>query len=156
MMTIMKQTRNTLMTIYCLQLIVAGIVYILGDWMNVDMGFLSTVGNQGRFIASTMMILLTLAFIPLALRLMKFGKVAADIKGRGLAALQRWSLLRLLMIGTLLVVNTLLYYAFGFEPSFGYLAVVCLLSMPFILPTMSRCQAELEGQVEVETPEEKA
>ena len=40
------------------------------------------------------------------------------------------------------MMNTLLYYFYAFEPAYGYLAVIILLSMPFILPTMSRCEAE--------------
>jgi hypothetical protein len=89
------------------------------------------------------MILLTLAAIPLGLRLFKFRKVADDLRQRGELALLKWGVLRLSMIGDLLVINTLLYYIFGFEPAFGYLAVICLLSMPFIVPTMSRCEAEV-------------
>ena len=50
-------------------------------------------------------------------------------------------------MGALLVVNTFLYYAFEMEPSYGYLAVVTLLCMPFVIPTMSRCEEE------VKTPE---
>ena len=133
------------MTIFCLQLLTAGVLYILGDWMNVDLAFVSNVDSQTLFIVSTLMILTTLASIPAGLRLFKFSKVASEIKMEGKPALLKWSIIRMVLIGDLLVVNTMLYYFFGFEPAFGYLAIVCLLTMPFILPTMSRCKSELEA-----------
>jgi hypothetical protein len=133
------------MTIFCLQLLTAGVLYILGDWMNVDLAFVSNVDSQTLFIVSTLMILTTLASIPAGLRLFKFSKVASEIKMEGKPALLKWSIIRMVLIGDLLVINTMLYYFFGFEPAFGYLAIVCLLTMPFILPTMSRCKSELEA-----------
>lgn len=141
----MKRIRNILMTIFCLQLLTAGVLYILGDWMNVDLAFVSNVDSQTLFIVSTLMILTTLASIPAGLRLFKISKVASEIKMEGKPALLKWSIIRMVLIGDLLVVNTMLYYFFGFEPAFGYLAIVCLLTMPFILPTMSRCKSELEA-----------
>jgi len=141
----MKRIRNILMTIFCLQLLTAGVLYILGDWMNVDLAFVSNVDSQTLFIVSTLMILTTLASIPAGLRLFKFSKVASEIKMEGKPALLKWSIIRMVLIGDLLVINTMLYYFFGFEPAFGYLAIVCLLTMPFILPTMSRCKSELEA-----------
>ena len=141
----MKRIRNILMTIFCLQLLTAGVLYILGDWMNADLAFVSNVDSQTLFIVSTLMILTTLASIPAGLRLFKFSKVASEIKMEGKPALLKWSIIRMVLIGNLLVINTMLYYFFGFEPAFGYLAIVCLLTMPFILPTMSRCKSELEA-----------
>lgn len=141
----MKRIRNILMTIFCLQLLTAGVLYILGDWMNVDLAFVSNVDSQTLFIVSTLMILTTLASIPAGLRLFKFSKVASEIKMEGKPALLKWSIIRMVLIGDLLVINTMLYYFFGFEPAFGYLAIVCLLTMPFILPTMNRCKSELKA-----------
>ena len=46
--------------------------------------------------------------------------------------------------------NTLLYYIYGFEPAFGYLAVMVMLTMPFVFPTMSRCKAETEEEKKME------
>ena len=59
----MKRIRNILMTIFCLQLLTAGVLYILGDWMNADLAFVSNVDSQTLFIVSTLMILTTLASI---------------------------------------------------------------------------------------------
>ena len=133
------------MTLFCLQFLVAGVFYLLGDWLNVDLAFASNVDSKTQFVFSTMMILMTLACIPLGLRLFKFKKVASEIKEQGIPALQKWSVIRMVLIGNLLVINTMLYYFFGFEPAYGYLAIVVLLTMPFILPTMNRCKTELEA-----------
>lgn len=133
------------MTLFCLQLLVAGVFYLLGDWLNVDLAFAANVDNQTLFVFSTMMILTTLACIPAGLRLFKFTKVALEIKEYGIPALLKWGIIRMVLIGNLLVLNTMLYYFFGFEPAFGYLAIICLLTMPFILPTMNRCKTELEA-----------
>ena len=53
------------------------------------------------------------------------------------------------------MVNTFLYYAFELESTYGYLAVVVLLCMPFIVPTKSRCEAEVQPEepVKEEQPE---
>lgn len=150
----MKRTRNILMILFCEQLFLAGLLYVCGEFFEVDMAVFANISKEALFVISTVMILLTLAAIPLGLRLFKFKKVAADLRERGEMALLKWGVLRLSMIGDLLVINTLFYYIFGFEPAFGYLAVICMLSMPFIVPTMSRCEAEVSAEeTDKEIPE---
>ena len=143
----MKKTRNLLMTIFSGALLLATLLYILGEFLNVDMGIFAETTREQRFICSTVMILLTIALLPLSLRLFKFKRISNDLQERKAPALAKWGTLRLCVMGALLVVNTLLYYAFEMEPSYGYLAVVTLLCMPFVIPTMSRCEEE------VKTPE---
>lgn len=143
----MKKTRNLLMTIFSGALLLATLLYILGEFLNVDMGIFAETTREQRFICSTVMILLTIALLPLSLRLFKFKRISNDLQERKAPALAKWGTLRLCVMGALLVVNTFLYYAFEMEPSYGYLAVVTLLCMPFVIPTMSRCEEE------VKTPE---
>ena len=143
----MKKTRNLLMTIFSGALLLATLLYILGEFLNVDMGIFAENTREQRFICSTVMILLTIALLPLSLRLFKFKRISNDLQERKAPALAKWGTLRLCVMGALLVVNTFLYYAFEMEPSYGYLAVVTLLCMPFVIPTMSRCEEE------VKTPE---
>ncbi|MBO7110179.1 MAG: hypothetical protein J6V97_08820 [Prevotella sp.] len=143
----MKKTRNLLMTIFSGALLLATLLYILGEFLNVDMGIFAETTREQRFICSTVMILLTIALLPLSLRLFKFKRISNDLQQRKAPALAKWGTLRLCVMGALLVVNTFLYYAFEMEPSYGYLAVVTLLCMPFVIPTMSRCEEE------VKTPE---
>ena len=128
-------------------LLLATLLYILGEFLHVDMGVLAEADRGQRFICSTVMILLTIALLPLSLRLFKFKRISSDLQQRKAPALAKWGSIRLIVMGVLLVVNTFLYYAFELEASYGYLAVVTLLCMPFVIPTMSRCEEE------VKTPE---
>lgn len=146
----MKKVQKKLIALFAAPCIVAATLYILGEFGHVDMALLSDVSDQTRFVVSTAMILLTLALIPLALRLFKFQQVNADLLNRKEEALAKWGGLRLFILGALLVVNTLLYYMLGSEPAFGYLAIVTLLTMPFVIPTMSRCIAETSEAPEPE------
>lgn len=152
----MKKTRNLLMTIFSGALLLATLLYILGEFLNVDMGIFAETTREQRFICSTVMILLTIALLPLSLRLFKFKRISNDLQERKAPALAKWGTLRLCVMGALLVVNTFLYYAFEMEPSYGYLAVVTLLCMPFVIPAMSRCEEEvktLEIQEISDTPD---
>ena len=146
----MKKTRNLLMAIFSGSLLLAAILYILGEFLHVDMGIFAEATRQQRFVCSTVMILLTISLLPLSLRLFKFKRISNDLQQRKAPALARWGTLRLSIMGALLVVNTFLYYAFELEASYGYLAVVTLLCMPFVIPTMNRCKEEVE---EVKDPE---
>ena len=147
----MKQTRNILMTIYWLLLLTAATIYICGDYFEVDMAFLASDDDrQTGIIVQMIMILITLCLVPLALRLFKFEKIHLALVKTSSAALLRWGIIRILVLGLLLIVNTLLYYIYGFEPAFGYLAVMVMLTMPFVFPTMSRCKAETEEEKKIE------
>ena len=150
----MKQTRDILMTIFWLQLIIPALLYVGCEFFSLDLALLSDTQPQVRYVVSTVMILLTLAMVPVALRLFKLHRVSDDLLMRKAEALRKWGLLRLVILGDLLVANTLLYYVFGFEPAFGYLAVVVLLTLPFVYPTMNRCLAEVEPNDE-DVAEEK-
>ena len=143
----MKKTRNLLMALFSGSLLIAAILYLLGEFLHIDMGIFAEATKGQRFICSTTMILLTIALLPLSLRLFKFKPISNDLQQRKAPALAKWGAIRLIVMGVLLVVNTFLYYAFELEASYGYLAVVTLLCMPFVIPTMSRCEEE------VKTPE---
>ena len=133
------------MVLFWGQLVVPTLLYVCGEFLHVDMAVLSECAPTWRYAVSTVMILLSLALIPLALRLFKFGKVRRDLAEHGAEALGKWGRIRLLMLGDLLLANTVLYYAFAYEPAFGYLAVVTLLTMPFVYPTKNRCLTETEA-----------
>ena len=112
----------------------------------LQISFLATqsASRSTQFVCSTTMILLTIGLLPLSLRLFKFKRISDDLRQRQAAALSRWGSLRIGCMGLLLVVNTFLYYAFELDSTYGYLAVVVLLCMPFVVPTMSRCQSEVQ------------
>ena len=137
----MKRTRNILMVLYWLLLLVAAGIYVCGEFLEVDMAWLSSdESRQMGIVVQMVMILLTLGLVPLALYLFKMKRIHASLVENPSVTLLKW--------GILLVCNTLLYYMYGFEPAFGYLAVMVMLTMPFVLPTMSRCKAETEEEKE--------
>ena len=83
----MKKTRNLLMTIFSGALLLATLLYILGEFLNVDMGIFAETTREQRFICSTVMILLTIALLPLSLRLFKFKRISNDLQERKAPAL---------------------------------------------------------------------
>ena len=52
-------------------------------------------------------------------------------------------LLRLLILLVPMLVNTLLYYAYG-KTTFGYMAIILCLTLPFVYPGKERCESEVE------------
>lgn len=139
----MKKTRQLLQALFWGLLTIAAAIYLLGEFVQMDFVVWPDADKQTRFVVSTLMILLTISFLPLALRLFKFKCIHTQLVQQRERALARWGTLRLLLMGLLLCANTMLYYAFGFETTYGYLAVVVLLCMPFVIPTKSRCEAEV-------------
>lgn len=140
----MSKSRNLLMALFGGFLLTTAILYICGEYLHADMGVFADASRSTQFVCSTTMILLTIGLLPLSLRLFKFKRVSDDLRQRQAAALSRWGSLRIGCMGLLLVVNTFLYYAFELDSTYGYLAVVVLLCMPFVVPTMSRCQSEVQ------------
>ena len=137
----MKKVRLTLTVLFWGTLALALLAVVLFETGVLDFGYYAGFGDQAEFLLTTMMELLTLAMIPLALKLFKFKSVHADLVSRKAPALQKWGLLRLLMLLVPLVVNTLLYYAYA-NVAFGYMAIILLIVLPFVYPSAERCVAE--------------
>lgn len=138
----MKETSLFLSALFTLICVMALALYIGGEFMGMDIAVLSDVSDETRFILQTTAILLSLAVVPLSLKMFSIQKVKADLVEHKAPALKKWGTLRLLMLGVILVGNTLLYYMLGYEPAFGYLAIITALVLPFVVPTMKRCEAE--------------
>ena len=140
----MKETRNQLMAFF-----VFAIVFALAAVVAYETGFMEsclfTERNTSEFIFVSLMELLTLGGVFLALRLFKFDKVHDDLVAKKEHALFKWGLLRLALILIPMVGNTYLYYMF-MNTTFGYLAIIQLLSLPFVYPSMSRCKSEVEAE----------
>ena len=146
----MKETRNFLSALFTLICVLALSLYIGGEFMDMDIAVLSDISDEVRFVLQTAAILLSLAVVPLSLKLFSMQKVKADLQEHKAPALKKWGTLRLLMLGMVLVGNTLLYYMLGYEPAFGYLAIITALVMPFVVPTMKRCEAETSDEMKIE------
>ena len=138
----MKETRNQLMAFF-----VFAIVFALAAVVAYETGFMEsglfTERNTSEFIFVSLMELLTLGGVFLALRLFKFDKVHDELVAKKEHALFKWGLLRLALILIPMVGNTCLYYMF-MNTTFGYLAIIQLLSLPFVYPSQSRCKSEVE------------
>lgn len=136
----MKRTRNILKAEEYVAVAIVFAVVLLYETDVFMIGLLAT--SEGtEFIMVTMMEILTISLIPLALRLFKFdriGKALAEYKEK---ALLYWGTLRMMMLCVPLVINTLLYYQF-MNVAFGYMAIICLVCLAFVNPTMNRCLNE--------------
>lgn len=99
--------------------------------------------NNGlEFAITTAMELITICFLPLTLKLFKF-KIIHNILKNAPEKLLLWANVRLFIFGFLVIFNTLFYYTF-MNVAFAYMAIISLLCMFFIYPSMQRCNSETE------------
>jgi len=133
----MKKISKLLMLIYVLLVAVTLVIVALYECGALESGVLAD-SKQTEFVAMTIMELTTLVAAFLGLRLFKFPKIHADLVTRKEPAMLKWGILRLLVLEVPMVVNTYLYYMY-MNPTFGYLAIILLLCLPFVFPSESRC-----------------
>ena len=100
--------------------------------------------KQTEFLLTTLMELLTLASVYMALRLFKFDKVHQELVTRKADGLRRWGLIRLAILLLPMPLNTVLYYLF-MNTTFGYMAIILAICLPFVYPSEARCEAETES-----------
>ena len=138
----MKETRNQLMAV-----LVFALLFALGAVVLYETGILESglfvEHKNSEFILTALMELLTLGGVFMALRLFKLQKVHHDLVTNKEHALFRWGILRLALLLVPMVANNYLYYMF-MNTTFGYMAIIQLLCLPFVFPSMSRCQSEVE------------
>lgn len=150
----MKQIRNILTIIFWSILAAALLLVVLFEYEVLPMGTWSEQ-LSAEFLCRCTMEVVALGGIYLALRLFKFQRVHQDLVERREQALQKWGILRLLLLELPMFLNTLLYYMF-LQTTYGYLAIIAALSLPFVYPTLGRCMDEVEEPEETpETPETK-
>lgn len=121
---------------FWVMIIIPVIVAILYETDVLLAGDLAVAGNESaEFIATIVMELLTLAAIPLALRLFKMAgdKICNEV------SLMRFSLIRLAILLGPLWGNALLYYLF-MNATFGYMAIITLIAMAFVYPAKQQFQ----------------
>ena len=138
----MKQVKLTLIVLFWTFIVLSLITVVLFETNVLEFGYYASDNTQAEFLLTIMMEILTLAVIPVALKLFKFKKVHADLIARKAEALRKWGILRLLLLEVPMFVNTLLYYAYG-KTTFGYMAIILLLTLPFVYPSNERCQSEV-------------
>ena len=128
----MKKTVNILRTLFIASVGIAVVVAALYELDILPSGVLAD-RPQDEFLCTIAMELVTIVFIPIALRLFKTKDVDRRLDEGDIKTFKTWSIVRILMITVPLLMNTLLYYIF-MNSTFGYMALILLICLPFIYP----------------------
>lgn len=136
----MKKISKQLTLVYILLVAIALAIVALYELDVLESGVLAD-SKQTEFVALTVMELTTLAMAFLGLRLFKFPMIHTQLVTEKEPAMLKWGLLRLFVLEVPMIVNTYLYYMY-MNPTFGYLAIILLLCLPFVFPSEGRCLAE--------------
>ena len=136
----MKKISKQLTLVYILLVAIALAIVALYELDVLESGVLAD-SKQTEFVALTVMELTTLAMAFLGLRLFKFPMIHTQLVTEKEPAMLKWGLLRLFVLEVPMIVNTYLYYMY-MNPTFGYLAIILLLTLPFVFPSEGRCLAE--------------
>lgn len=122
-------------------IVVPAILLVLLFESNVFPTGLYADNKTADFLFTTIMEILTIYCIPLALRLIKDKTMKKYDVPRRMQIYRRKAMLRLLLLGCPLLINTFLYYLF-MNVAFGYMAIILFLCLLFIIPTKERQQRE--------------
>ena len=136
-----KKVQLLLQLVFWVPVAVALLTVGLGEADIRPVGVLA--GDQeAEFILASIMEVLTIVAIPLALKLFKLKPIAARLAATtGVSALRLWGVVRLLLLCVPMVINIVSYYLFMWV-GFAYLAIILLLSIFFVYPSLSRCYNE--------------
>ena len=136
----MKKVSKQLMVFYTAQVVLALVVIVLFE-LNVLPEGIKADDKQSEFMLVATMELVSLGAAFLGLRLFKFKAIHHDLVTREEKAMWKWGMTRLLILEAPMVIDTLLYYIY-MNPTFGYLAIILLLCLPFVFPSLNRCLSE--------------
>ena len=136
----MKSISKRLVVIYMSLAAIALAIIILYETNILEAGVMEEQ-KQSEFILTALMELISLGAAFLGLRLFKFKAVLQELVNLKETAMWKWGVIRLLILEVPMVVDTLLYYIY-MNTTFGYLAVMLLLCLPFVFPSVIRCLAE--------------
>lgn len=95
-------------------------------------GFLGMT-EADEFKLLSVMEMLTLMSIFLMLKLFKFDRIARQIEESPQRALPLWTSVRVAVMLVMIAANGLLYYG-TMNTTFGYLAIIMMVSLPFVYP----------------------
>ena len=122
-------------------IVVTAILLVLLFENNVFSTGLYADNKPADFLFTTILEVLTICCIPLALRLIKDKTMKKYDVPRRMQIYRRKAMLRLLLLGCPLLVNTFLYYLF-MNVAFGYMAIILFLACFFVFPSQERCEKE--------------
>ena len=136
----MKKVSKQLLVFYTFQVALALVFVVLFETDVLPVG-IKADDKQSEFVLTALMEIISLAAAFLGLRLFKFKAIYNDLVRRKETAMWKWGMTRLLILEAPMVINTLLYYIY-MNTTFGYLGIILLLCLPFVFPSLSRCQDE--------------
>lgn len=137
----MKNVRLTLLLLFYFYFVLGLLLVAAFETSFFEPGLVENPSDQFMFGFTLFVELLTIAVIPLSLRLFRFQKIDAELQTLHEFALRKWGILRIMLLGNALILNLLAYYIL-LNTSFGYLAIIVALCLPFIYPSKRRCYAE--------------
>ena len=140
----MNRISKYLTLIYMLLVAVTLVVIVLYETDVLESGIMAE-DKQSEFILTFVMELVSLGAAFLGLRLFKIKTVHDDLVTRQEPAMMKWGTIRLLILEVPMLADTLLYYIY-MNTTFGYLAIILLLCLPFVFPSLGRCLGEVESR----------
>lgn len=140
----MKKVSQQLIAFYTAQIVLALVIVVLFELDMLPTGIMAD-DKQTDFLLTATMEIVSLGAAFLGLRLFKFEVVSKNLVERKEKAMWKWGMTRLLILEAPMVINTLLYYIF-MNTTFGYLAIILLLCLPFVYPSLNRCLAETTAE----------
>ena len=140
----MKTIQKKLQLTFWFPIALSAIIIITGELGVIPNGILAN-DKQFEFVIMSIMEILSIAAIPISLRLFKFRAIANKLGTTGaLHYFKRWGIFRLCLLTVPMTINLLCYYLF-MGAGFGYLAIILFLSLFFVYPSLSRCYNETDG-----------
>ena len=136
----MKQVSKQLLTFYIAQIVIALVFIVLFETDTLPVG-VKADDKQSEFVLTALMEIISLGAAFLGLRLFKFKPIHNDLVNRKATAMWKWGMTRLIILEVPMVINTLLSSIY-MNTTFGYLGIILLLCLPFVFPSLSRCEAE--------------
>ena len=128
------------MAFYIAQIALALVVVVLFELDVLPVGVMAD-DKQSDFIFTALMEIVSLGAAFLGLRLFKFKAIHDDLVKRQEKAMWKWGMARLIILEAPMVIDTLLYSIY-MNTTYGYLAIIMLLTLPFVFPSENRCIAE--------------
>lgn len=140
----LKQTQKILMINFWFVLVVTFLLVVLYELEFLEPTDLARDRNLVFFL-QVVMEFLTIAVIPVSLKLFSWKKIRQKlVEGKG-SALLPWGTARINMLCLPMLINVFLYYQ-TMSPSFGYMGIILFLCLFFIYPSFGRCCQETEDE----------
>lgn len=117
---------------FCIIIIFENDFLLAGSWQD---------DKVTEYYVAIAMEIITILIIPLSLRLFKFGIVKCKLAICPTTAIRYWGTARLSMLAIPMLLNCWLYYMFV-NVAFGYMSIICALSLLFVYPSKDRCDQE--------------